>query len=195
MSVPLSHRKQSRFEAQHHYYRLRSEVTTLMINDFGFSPEKYEKQIEHYREAHKNVENVDAVVERMKAKSDSFQKWFIDKECDAILEILRKIESEFTFGNSIYPSETPAKIDEYKERRAHITAAIANCYILKQELQYIIRTLPVDLNKYKRFATAIDEQIALYKGVRQSDNRFLRTKNKKNKTSGERKSSSEAVKT
>lgn len=59
--------------------------------------------------------------------------------------------------------------------------AIAECYVLKQEINYIIRTLPVDKNKFKRFGEAIDRQIALYKGVRQSDNRFLR-KNVKNNT-------------
>ena len=64
--------------------------------------------------------------------------------------------------------------------------AIAQCYVLKQELQYIIRTLPVDLNKYERFAVDIDKQIALYKGVRQSDNRLLKYKpNKSNKKNNE----------
>ena len=40
--------------------------------------------------------------------------------------------------------------------------------------KYIIRTLPVDLNKFVRFDKAIDEQIALYKGVRQADNRLIK---------------------
>ena len=184
--VPKGKRKQSRFEAQHHYFRLRSEVTNLMLLDFGFSAEKYQKSIERYREAHKSSQNVDEVVSRYRKKCESFTKWFIDKECDAVLGILRKIESEFTAGNSIYPSETPAKIMEFCERRKHIDEAIAQCYVLKQEIHYIIRTLPVDLNKYERFAVSIDEQIALYKGVRQADNKLLKPKknnknNKKNK--------------
>ena len=65
---------------------------------------------------------------------------------------------------------------EYCERRKHINEAIAGCYVLKQELNYVIRTLPVDINKFKRFSELIDEQIALYKGVRQKDNRFLKKK-------------------
>lgn len=184
MGVPKGKRKESRFEAQHHYFRLRSEVTNLMLLDFGFSEEKYMKSIERYREAHKAATNVDEVVARYQKKCESFKKWFIDKECDAVLEILRRIESEFTAGNSIYPSETPAKIMEFCERRKHVDEAIAQCYVLKQELQYIIRTLPVDLNKYERFAVEIDKQIALYKGVRQSDNRLL--KQKPNKAKGQK---------
>lgn len=181
MSVPKGKRRQSRFEAQHHYYRLRDEVTLLMLQDFGFSREKYQKTIEFYRRSHQAAENPDEVVARYEKKADAFNKWFIDKECDAVLEILRTIECEFTQANSIYPSDTPAKLLEFVTRRRHMNNAIAECYVLKQEINYIIRTLPVDKNKFKRFGEAIDRQIALYKGVRQSDNRFLR-KNVKNNT-------------
>ena len=177
-NVPLSRRKPSPFQAQHNFYALRDEVTTLMLLDFGFSKEKYEAQIARYHDNHKSAQNVDEVVARYKAKADAYYKWFVDKECDAVLSILRDIESEFTIGNSIYPSNTIARIFEYLMRRKHINTAIAKCYVLKQELNYIIRTLPVDINKFARFSKAIDKQIDLYKGVRQADNRFLRTKKK-----------------
>ena len=176
MSVPKGRRQESRFEAQHHYYRLRSEVTTLILQDFGFSEEKYKKDIDRYRQNHETANNVDEVVERWQKKSDSFSRWFIDCEAEAVLDILRSIEREFTLGNSIYPSETPAKIMEFCMRRYHVNKAIGYCYTLKQELNYIIRTLPVDLNKFERFAEEIDRQIALYKGVRQSDNRLIKPK-------------------
>ena len=178
MAVPKGKRRLSRFEAQHHFFKLRDSVTELMINDFGFDLEKYHARIEQVRQRNAHSPNCDKIVERYVKRANSFNRWFIDKECDAVLEILRIIESEFTFGNSIYPSETPAKIDEFKERRKHIDAAIAECYVLKQELQYIIRTLPVDINKYARFAHDIDDQISLYKGVRQADNRLLKEKQK-----------------
>ena len=154
MSVPKGKRRQSRFEAQHHYYRLRDEVTRLMLQDFGFSPEKYQQTIDYYRRCNES----------------------------AVLQMLRDIETEFTQGNSIYPSDTSAKLIEFITRRYHINNAIAGCFALKQELNYIIRTLPVDLNKFERFGDAIDKQIALYKGVRQADNRFLRERKKGNNT-------------
>ena len=187
MSVPVGRRKQSRFEAQHQFYILRTEVTKLVMNSFGFSNEKYQEQIERYREAHKSASNVDEVVARWKAKAEGFYRIFIPEERRVVLEMLRKIESEFTFGNSIYPTETPAKVMEFCERRKHIDNAIAECYVLKQELNYIIRTLPVDLNKFTRFAEAIDKQVALYKGVRQADNRLMKPKKKQGKeNSGEK---------
>ena len=182
MSVPKGKRRQSRFEAQHHYYKLRDEVTLLMLRDFGFSPEKYQETIEWYRRCHESAEDVDEVVARYEKKAESFNKWFIDRECDAVLETLRNIETEFTQGNSIYPSDTPAKLLEFLVRRHHMNNAIAGCYALKQEINYVIRTLPVDKNKFERFGESIDKQIALYKGVRQSDNRFLRERKKGNNT-------------
>ena len=41
--------------------------------------------------------------------------------------------------------------------------------MLLQELQYIIETLPVDINKYTRFADSIQLEIALIKGWRKAD--------------------------
>ena len=180
-SVPKGRQKPSRFEASHHYYRLRDEVTALILEDFGFSEEKYRKQIEKFREWHRNDPNLEEQVQRMQKRSEAFQKWFIDEEARAILQLLRAIEREFTSGNSIYPSDTPARLLEFLTRRQHINRAIGLSYTLKQEIQYAIRTLPVDINKYERFAVAIDEQIALYKGVRQADNRLIKPR-KKGKT-------------
>ena len=176
MSAPKGRRQESRFEAQHNYYKLRGEVTALILNDFGFSEEKYRKKMEKYRHDHRNDQNIDDIVARWERKNESFKKWFIDEEARAILDIMREIEKNFTVGNSIYPSDTMAKTMEFMVRRWHMNKAIGLCYSLKQELNYTIRTLPVDINKYERFAEMIDKQIALYKGVRQADNRLIKPK-------------------
>ncbi len=183
-NVPQGRRKQSRFEAQHQYYKLRDEVTALLLNNFGFSTEKYQKQIERIREQYKDHERGEEIAERMERKREEFIKWFIASEKDAVLAMARNIETEFTFANSIYPSDTPAKEEEFIERRKHLDAAISNCFVLKQEINYVIRNLPVDMNKYVHFADAIDQQVALYKGVRQADNRFLKDRRRKPATGG-----------
>lgn len=173
-SVPKGRREQSQFEAQHHYYALRKAVTELVLNDFGFSEEKYRKKMEKYRQDHQKDANIDDIVQRWEVKNENFKKWFIDEEGRAILDTMREIEKNFTMGNSIFPSETPAKLLEFLSRRWYINRAIGLCYSLKQEINYVIRILPVDLNKSERFAIEIDRQIALYKGVRQADNRLIR---------------------
>lgn len=173
-SVPKGRRQQSRFEAQHQFYALRKTVTDMILNDFGFSEEKYRKKMEKYRHDHRKDANIDDVVARWERKNESFKRWFIDEEGRAILDIMREIEKSFTMGNSIFPGESPAKVIEFITRRQHIDRAIGLCYALKQEIHYVIRTLPVDINKYERFAELIDKQIALYKGVRQADNRLIK---------------------
>ena len=189
MSVPKGRRQESRFEAQHNFFKLRGEVTALILNDFGFSEEKYRKKMEKYRAEHSKDPNIQDIVARWETKNESFKKWFIDEEARAILDIMREIEKSFTIGNSIYPSETMAKVMEFMVRRWHMNKAIGLCYSLKQELNYAIRTLPVDINKYERFADLIDKQIALYKGVRQADNRLIKSrkpqKQKERTTEGE----------
>ena len=182
-SVPKSRRKSTNFETRHHFIKLRNNVTVLILNDFGFSKEKYYKQIEKFREWHANDENVDKQVARMKMKCESFDKWFVDEEAHAILDIMRRMEEAFTVGNSIYPSDTPAKLIEFLQRRWYMNKAIGLCYTLKQEINYVIRTLPVDINKYEAFDTAINEQIALFKGVRKADNKLIKPKKKNDESS------------
>lgn len=171
-AVPVGKRKQSRFEAEHHFYQLRDDITKLMLNDFGFDKDRYRKQIEKFREHRKNQPAIDEITARLEKRSDAFAKWFIDKECDAVLGILRTIQIEFSTGNSIHPTGA-ATLEEWKERRLHMDRAIGECFALKQEIQYIIRTLPVDINKFESYSERIDKQISLYRGTRQADNRFL----------------------
>ena len=186
MSVPKSRRKESKFEASHQLFDLRDEVTRLVLYDFGFSAKKYRAQIDKFREWHKNDPNLGEQVANMQQRCESFEKWFIDEEGRAILDLVRRIEEEFTIGNSIYPSETPARLMEFLIRRRHINKAIGLCYALKQEIHYVIRTLPVDINKYDKFAKAIDQQVALFKGVRKADNRLIKPrKNRESASSAE----------
>jgi len=181
-NVPKSQRHGSNFEAEHHLFRLRDTVTALMMNDFGYSEEKYLEYIEWYRRSHEgSCENIDELVEKHMVRCRAFHKWFIETERNTISDILRIIQEEFTTGNSIFISETQAKFREFKERRIHIDLSIAKCYLLKHEIQYVIRTLPVDNNKFCRFDDMIEKQISLIKGVRKSDNRKFRSILKKDK--------------
>ena len=182
-NVPKSQQKESDFETSHHLYNLRDEITRLTCNSFGFSKEKYQKQIEKFREWHKNDPKCNEIVAGMEAKCEAFNDWFITEERTAILDMLRMIQTEFSVGNSIFPSETPARLLEFLVRRYHMNRAIGYCFALKQEIQYVIRVLPVDINRYEHLSKAIDKQVALLKGVRQADNRLIRPiKNRKTGT-------------
>lgn len=178
-NVPKSKRVETDFTAQTHFKSLRKSITALLLNDFGYRPDKMEDKIKSYYEAHKDNPNIDAICERLEKKNTSFVEWFIDEEAKTILDIMREIEREFTLGNSIYPSETPAKIVEFLIRRWHMDKAIGLCYTLKNEVNYVISTLMTDKNKSEMFDKDIDLQIKLYRGIRRSDNKLIKSRQKK----------------
>lgn len=62
---------------------------------------------------------------------------------------------------------------EYEQRRLYQNKAIANCDVLKQELQSIVDIMPgLNINKYKTSIKMIDKEIVLMKSWRKSDIRL-----------------------
>lgn len=189
MSVPKSKRNESDFETQHNLKKIRDEVTFLMMNNFGYSDYQFQKQIDAFKSKQPwGEDKTNEIVDRWIQKRKMVNEWFIEKERDAVIDILRQMQTEFSIANSIYPSpDTIAQYSEYIERRLHMDKAIGYCFTLITELQYIKDSIPADLNLYDGLIAMIEKQVNLFKGVRQSDNRFLkdkkvsRNKKKKNK--------------
>lgn len=171
MSVLKSKRKPSQFEVFHHLYKMRREITDLLLRDFGYSYEKAEKRLlrrfngREYRELNEiEREHLDKIKQRL----DAFDDWFIYDQRQTIVNCLREITKEVYIANSIYPTCW----EELIQRRLHQDEAIGQCYRLVQELQYAIETLPVDVNTFMRFGQMIQTEISLIKGWRKSDNKF-----------------------
>jgi len=171
MSVLKSKRRQSQFEVFHHLYKLRKNMTDLLLRDFGYSLEKAEKGLNRrfsnraYEELN---EDEKALYDRLKRRWDAFNEWFIVDERKVIVDCLREITKHVYIANSIYPTCE----EELIQRRIHQDEAIGQCYRLTQELQYAIETLPVDVNTYTQFGQDIQTEINLIKGWRKSDNKF-----------------------
>jgi len=107
-----------------------------------------------------------------------FPRWLIEDCRNDIKEFGKAIVFDLFRANSIYPTSLP----ELYERRLNQDRAIGSCYALLQELQYVIRVLPVDAQQYVRYTKLIEREIALIKGWRKSDNRILREIKKKDNT-------------
>lgn len=173
MSVLKAKRKSSQFEVFHHFYKTRKEITDLLLRDFGYDLERAEKRVvklfggKPYEEL---TPEEKVRYDKLKAKNEAFDNWFIEDERKCIVDCLREITKEVFTANSIYPTV----MEELVERRLCQDRAIGQCYRLTQELQYAIETLPVDVNKYLRFADMIQTEINLIKGWRKSDNKFKR---------------------
>lgn len=168
MSVLKNKRKASQFEVFHHAYQMRKDMTDLILRDFGYKPKmpkvttgegalKTEAQLEHELKSEE--------------KRVAFQQWYIASERDEIMNDLRCLMASITMANSIYP----ASVEEYNERRCYQDKAIGYCQRLLQELQYVIETLPVDVNRYTRFADEIQQEVALLRGWRKSDNKYKKS--------------------
>lgn len=46
MSVPKRKRKESSFEVFHHLTKMRKDITDLLLRDFGYSSEKFQKNVD-----------------------------------------------------------------------------------------------------------------------------------------------------
>ena len=173
MSVLKSKRKASQFEVFHHFYKMRKEVTDLLLRDFGYDYNRAENKVAKMFGGRSYTEltpEVKSRYDRLMEKNRAFDEWFIEDERKVIVDCLRSIGENVFLANSIYPTY----MEELIERRLCQDKAIGLCYRLTQELQYAIETLPVDVNKYLRFAEMIQTEVNLLKGWRKSDNKFKR---------------------
>lgn len=173
MSVLKSKRKASQFEVFHHFYKMRKEVTDLLLRDFGYDYNRAENKVAKMfggRSYTELTSEEKSRYDRLMEKNRAFDEWFIEDERKVIVDCLRSIGENVFLANSIYPTY----MEELIERRLCQDKAIGLCYRLTQELQYAIETLPVDVNKYLRFAEMIQTEINLLKGWRKSDNKFKR---------------------
>ena len=137
MSVLKSKRKPSQFEVFHHLYKLRRNITDLLLRDFGYSFEKAEKRLQK-RFSGKPYEDLTdeqkAQYDRLKKRWEAFDEWFVEDERKVIVDCLREITKHVFVANSIYPT----CMEELTQRRIHQDEALGQCYRLTQELQYAI---------------------------------------------------------
>jgi len=117
--VPQSRRKKHDFETPHKLRQLRTKITELAINDFGYDKERLELKIQKFENGVTDFERKADVVASMRRKNENFYTDFVQRETDVTVNMARKIVTEFELGNSIYPSGE-AKVAEFRERRKHL---------------------------------------------------------------------------
>lgn len=167
MSVLKNKRSPSPFDVLDHALRMRKEITSALLIDFAYHPKQFEmpKNLDGKSDEEK-AKIMEKELKRME-KQESLNGWFLEKSRNAIIDSLMCMIKNIQLANAIFITNLP----EYHERRIYQNRAIGYCGVLSQELQYVIETLPVDSNKYTRFAKMIREQINLLKGWRKSDNK------------------------
>ncbi len=173
MAVPKRKRQESQFEVIKHLYRLRFDITDLLLRDFGYSKKKADQSLEKMFGGKKfdelNEDQKNHYLQRA-SRNEGFEEWFIGYQRDTIMDCLKKIGEYVFSANSIYPTNR----HEYKERRMFQNKALGQCFRLLQELQYTIEILPVNINKYEKFVEGIEKEIRLLRGWRKKDNKLYK---------------------
>lgn len=153
MSVPKSEQKKSDIEFFKNAIKLRKAVKKEMNENFGLKIDANEVVRELYK---------------MYGFYHAYNSDYTTFEL-AALRIDIKF-SELTSANGIYITV----MEEYVERRLHWDRAMCYCDELLQLLQEITEELPADSNRLMPIVRLIIIEKNLIKGVRKSDNRFLR---------------------
>lgn len=168
MSVLKANQKPSPFEVEHYAYKIRTVITDLALRKFGLKeyvekpkPETYSKWSQQQKDGY------DKSVAKNKERYEAFIEWFIPDEQKSILNLCRNMIHEIFLANEIYPQH----LCECDERRIHQDLALGYCENLIQELQYVITTLPVNIEKYETITKMIVHEQNLIKGWRKSDNK------------------------
>ena len=172
MSVLKRNRKPSkRFEVLHQLTSLRKVVNELIFGNFSYSHEKAQRRaFKRFNVLTEDQLSDDQrrIYEKMQNRWKVYDEFLIEREKDILLRRLSDLSAEVHMANNIYPTN----MDELVERRLHQDRAVGLTYVIVQELQYIMQSIPVNVNHYVVIAKEFLEYAELVKNWRLSDNRF-----------------------
>jgi len=155
MSVLVSDRKESKFEAITYSMDLYFMLVELMQRNFGI----------------RDINNL-ARIRYAFGKDDkedvSKYLYLIQNSKVRVNQIASILTSNVRSANTLYPTS----LHEYEQRRDYQNDAISNCEQLIKELQQIVELFEVDINIYGKYIKAIDREIGLIKKWRQKDNKI-----------------------
>lgn len=155
MSVLVSKRKESRFEAIVFSIELHDMLIDLMQRSFGV---KDLDQLVRVRYARGKDETEDF----------NYYRYLMQNFKSRIDQLASQLTGNVRAANSIYPTT----LKEYERRREYQNSAIVNCELLIKELQRVVDIFEVDVNVYGEYIKAIDREIGLIKKWRQRDNKI-----------------------
>lgn len=99
---------------------------------------------------------------------------FLDLKFQRVINICSDIVGDLHRANDLFVTN----MMEYEQRRLYQDKAIANCDVLKQELQSVIDVISgLNINKYKISIKLIDKELVLIKSWRKADIRLKKKLN------------------
>ena len=99
---------------------------------------------------------------------------FLDLKFQRVINLCSDIVGDLHRANDLFVTN----MMEYEQRRLYQDKAIANCDVLKQELQSVIDVISgLNINKYKISIKLIDRELVLIKSWRKADIRLKKKLN------------------
>lgn len=175
MSVPVGKRRLSELEFFANAVRLRREMTMVLLRNFGCKDRSRDLKLPHGVKimSGPDRETLLELLEKYNAGGEvlvQYPQWLLSHFRESLLGLLRDLVMQITAANSIYPTS----LAEAEERRAEQNRAICTCEKLLQEMEHVSQVLPVDANRLRQFVEMCDREVALLKGWRKGDNKFVR---------------------
>lgn len=154
MSVLVSKRTESKFEAIIHSVELHDMLIDLIQRNFGV----------------RDIEQFVRTRFTYSVEEDEYAKhrYLMHNFKSRVDQLASQLTSNVRAANSLYPTS----MAEYERRREYQNNAIVNCEQLIKELQRVVEIFDVDINLYSRYVKAIDREIDLIKKWRQRDNKI-----------------------
>lgn len=183
MSVPKNRRTLAETEYYHNALKLREEILDLLIRDFGVKIKK--NDFEFLKKSHEvskeDVELLEYLCNKYRIAEHilyEFPAWFMEYERKYLMDGLRRFMTHIRYADAI--TVRSDKMHEY--RRYHIIQARTECYMLMDEMDYVVKVFPVDMNKYLPLIDTIHYEIKLLSRLEKLDNdRYRKWKRKGDK--------------
>lgn len=174
MSVIKSKRRESDFEVYSHWQKTESQITELLLRDFGYSPIKADERIakimSRYGDISEMTEFQTEKAIRAVERDTELQNWYMWRRRNKILDCMDDITKYIRMANTMYPQYR----EELIQRRIYQDKAIGQLNALLQYIQVTAEHLPIEKEKIIRFAPMISKEIALVKAWRKSDNKIAK---------------------
>jgi len=171
MSIPKSHRHQSKLEYFHNAMKLKKEMTLLLLRDFGVKSKSYNVSLleKSYKMEEDDKESFSNLLEKYGIVSNitlDFPEWYLSKVRDNIYDILNRMINNIIKAESIHP----INIAECNEKRLCQDRAISYCFVLLNEFQSLLEILPINATKLRPYIEMINKEITLLRSWRKDTN-------------------------
>lgn len=169
-------------EAYNTAAKLRVELTRILLRNFGIKTTtgKYlgsftEEEIKQIAEKNPRVGKFIRMAYKLEEELETheilreYPAWVTEMLRQKIIATLNNLVDHVVRANGYL-----VNFHELEIRRDYQNAAIKDCEILLQDLQYVMQILPIDVNKLLPYVDKVEFEIAVLKGWRKANGKIAK---------------------